>query len=79
MEVEFREITESHLMRESPVMISHHAVGEILLLGVAAHVLERQNRDRRLFRPWSIEPSEAPPALQDIKLHRLDFRLLQTR
>ena len=26
----------------------HHAVGEILLLRVAAHVLERQDRDRRL-------------------------------
>ncbi len=28
--------------------VFHHAIGEILLLRVAAHVLERQNRNRRL-------------------------------
>jgi hypothetical protein len=42
-------------MRDSAVMILlHHAVGEILLLWVAAHVLERQHRDRRLVgqREW---------------------------
>jgi hypothetical protein len=36
-------------MRDSAVMILHHAVGEIVLLGIAAHVLERQHRDRRFF------------------------------
>ena len=29
-----------------------HAVGEILLLGIAAHVLERQHGDRRLVGQW---------------------------
>src|SRR5438552_131822 len=32
--------------------ILDHAVGEILLLGIAAHVLERQHRDRRLVGEW---------------------------
>src|SRR5215467_891371 len=29
-----------------------HSVGEILLLGVAAHILERQHRNRRLIGQW---------------------------
>jgi hypothetical protein len=32
--------------------ILHHPVGKILLLGIAAHVLERQHRDRRLVGQW---------------------------
>ena len=29
-----------------------HAVGEVLLLGIAAHVLERQHGDRRFVGQW---------------------------
>jgi len=42
-------MTKNHLIRDSAVMISSTMpFGEILLLGVAADVLERQDRDRRL-------------------------------
>src|SRR5215813_6079663 len=36
-----------------------HAIGEILLLGVAAHVLEREHGDRRLVgqRRWALSPN----------------------
>ena len=47
MKVELREMTNSHLIRDSPVMIScDHPVGEILLLPIAAQVLEWQHGDR---------------------------------
>jgi len=47
-EARLRAITNSHLIRDRPVMMSsNHAVGEIFLVRVAAHVLERQDRDRR--------------------------------
>jgi len=43
---EFRAITKSHLKPESAVMnVLDDAIREILLLGIAAHVRERQNGD----------------------------------
>ncbi len=39
--------------REAEIALVHlldHTVGEILLLGIAAHILERQHRQRRLVR-----------------------------
>ena len=43
-------VAKSQVMRESAVMISSTIpVGEILLLGIAAHVLERRDRQRRLI------------------------------
>src|SRR5215471_2291224 len=38
--------------RERRRDLLNHSVGEILLLGIAAHVLERQHRDGRLVREW---------------------------
>ena len=44
MKLELRAITNSDLNRDSAVMMSsHHAVGKILLLRIAAHALKRQN------------------------------------
>src|SRR5271166_2258495 len=51
MKLELRAITKSHLIRERPVMMSStNPVGEIILLRIAAHVLERQDGDRLLSR-----------------------------
>ncbi len=49
MLVELRAITNDQRIRESAVMISSTMLDKILLLGIAAHVLERQHRDRRLI------------------------------
>jgi hypothetical protein len=52
VKVELRAITNSHLNRESAAMIIlDHPVGEILLLRVSAHVLERQDGDGAFRTP----------------------------
>ena len=43
--------------------VFHHAVGEILLLGIAAHVLERQDGDRGLVREASAGRPGAAPSI----------------
>jgi hypothetical protein len=51
VKLELRAMTKSHLIRESAVDdLLDHAVGEVLLLGVAAHVLEWHHRQRWLIR-----------------------------
>ena len=50
-------MTWSHPIRDRPVMMSsiNDPVDKIFLLGIAAHVVERQNRDR-----WLVWQGYAP-------------------
>jgi hypothetical protein len=48
VKLEFRAMTKSQRMRECRDDLLDHAVGEIFLLRVAAHIGEGQHRDRRL-------------------------------
>ena len=77
-EVELRAMTNSQRMRESPVIRSSEmpSVKE-LLVGIAAHVAERQHRDRRTVRDASgfAAATRARASEIDRAIHRSKLRL----